>query len=964
MISPLTSDRFITQWQQELLVNTLLIRDMPHLALQAVRAPGPSINASLRIKTLLANNLITEAFEMQRSKSDENLLIEFFKGCHENKKWNHVLHLALTEREGEILCKFLQTCETLLSENLHLLYLLQRNKYIEAITYLDETKHKPRSMLMQRKLENTQDLIMSSYKLAMNSTNRTLCDQFMTIKNRLQVDVQQNIGIPKPLSSELNPFLVDANANVVGSVFHRAMISAKKTGFSSASNKNHIPLLGSIRIEIDPDDDGIEQKPISEPKPYVGLLKRRKESAYENHADPDAKQPAAKRQRVDSFSIADVEPKRHAPGINSYLLTSLTNQSHIIGSKKVLSQMDDHDEDMDETVAIETDQGQRNSLGELCDTINLLSTPVVKSSRLDKHSRIDSRCHTPQSILKQRHTDVGSSLSRRSVSPSLTVNSAKRSVDFNAKSFCYTIPSQNDEYRLDSIQETINLQGNEEEDDSSSHTSNSIKGRRPIHSGKNSTASNSVDEFYSPETSKVQNESSVQEIEENDLSHIMPQSNVPTPTNSYTISPRRKLRSKTPEVATISSTRITRSRSKLNLDDTIDQENIITKPPVLNTSTPKRITPRPSPSRFLSKNVITSNALKVQSEIERSQEKLSESQESHEPHDSDLVDAAVGMKQRNLLKDASELSFRHRSMYVMDSADEGDATQSKRNLLQDSSAFASIYSVGSSESRLSSQIDTSMDNVTKNTEEITEQMIQKEAEISVRERTINIEIDESFQSKANIEHVQQPSIDDHAQMENVESMEIPTEPSATIQNQNPIVEVGKVIETTVTEETSVTVTEKLPTNYLIDASAVVSDSVVQKFSRYEHYTSSFFSESQRAPENLLEDSSQCGPLISYETQSNGDSEDDVVNIDSDSKSGQTENNSISSGSESESEIEEDEIDEADEAEEEEAEEEEAEEEQCVNIDDDVESEVIYLYTYTLPDLQSESNLNKKKSING
>lgn len=965
LISPLTSDRFITQWQQELLVNTLLIRDMPHLALQAIRAPGPSINTSLRVKTLLANNLITEAFELQRSKSDENLLIEFFKGCHEHKKWNHVLHLALTEREGEVLCKFLQTCDTLLSENLHLLYLLQRNKYIEAITYLDEAKHKPRSMLMQRKLENTQDLIMSSYKLAMNSTNRTLCDQYMTIKNRLQVDVQQNNAISKPLSSELNPFIVDANANAVGSVFHRAMISAKKTGFNTALNKNHIPLLGSIRIDIEPDDESTEQKPtLLELKPYVGPMKRRKESAYENHADPDTKQPAAKRQRIDSFSIADVEMKKHAPGINSYLLSSLTNQSHIVG-KKLLSHLDDNDDnddDMDDTVAIEKEQGQRNSFGELCDTVNLLSTPVVKSSRLEKHNLIDSRCHTPQSILKQRHTDIGSSISRRSTSPSLTVNSAKRSVDFNAKSFCYTIPSQNDEYRLDAIQETVNLRENDE-DDSSSVASSSIKGRRPIHSGKNSTASNSVDEFYSPETSKVQNESTVQNIEVNDLSHILPQPNtptlVPTPTASYTVSPRRKLRSKTPEVVPISSTRITRSRSKLNLDDTIDQETA-TKQPMLNTSTPKRTTPRKSPSRFLSKDVITSNALKVQSEIEQSQKKLAESATPEVSHelDSDLVDASVGQKQQNLLKDASEYSF-HRSAYVLESTGEDDATQSKRNLLQDSSAFVSTYSVGSNTTtaETSTQIDESTENATTSATEISEQMIQEEAASSMRERTINIEIDESCrvavphqslsemrenveESEANTEHVQSQS--NEYQAENVEAMDVSTEPTANAANQSPIFEVSKVIETTVTEERSVTVTEKLPTNYLVDSSEHVSDSMVQTFNRYEHYTSSFFSETQQRPqENFLEDSSRCGPVIIHETESNKDSEDEVVNVtDSESKSDeQSDNESISSDSDGESEIEEGDVGD------EEAEEEAEEEEETVNVDDNDESEVIFHWIY-------------------
>lgn len=892
----MTSDRFITQWQQELLVNTLLIRDVPHLALQAIRAPGPSINTSLRIKTLLANNLITEAFELQRSKFDENLLIEFFKGCHDHKKWNYVLGLSLTEREGEILCKFLRTCDSLLSENLQLLYLLQRNKYIDALTYLDDTKNKLRSQAMHRKLENTQDLIMSSYKLAMNSTNRTLCDQYMTIKNRLDVDAQQNSDEPKPLSSELNPFIVDANANVVGSVFHRAIVSAKRTGFNTPLSKNHIPLLGNIRIELDSDE--IEDyKPILEPQPYIGIMKRRKEITYENQADPDSKQPAAKRQRIDSFSIVDVPMRKPAPGIKSFLLSSLTN--HSFAGKKLQLQ-----DEMDDVAEIDMTKGPRNSLGELCDTVNLLSTPVVKSSRLEKHSRIESRCQTPQSILKQRHTEIGSTISRRSTSPSLTVNSARRSVDFNAKPFCYTIPSVNDEYRLGAIEETLNVQ--DDDDSSSQHSPSSIKGRRPIHSAKNSTASNSIDEFYSPETSKVQNEMVEQhahEMDNNDLSRISHNANAQTPTTSH-IKSRRNLRSKTPEPPALSSTRITRSRSKLNLDDTVESEDV-TQQPFLNTSTPKRTTtPRRSPARSLSKNVVKSNALKAQTET-NSSTKLSKNNDSIEMRDE--------AKQRNYLKDASEMSLKQRSLQSY-SIDEMDATQSKQNLLQDSSSFASTLSFEKEQS-LKDRTDALKDNndatgsvqaEPETTEELsTEQMqedfdeVEKEIQSEIDE-AVNVENEIPEETVGIVSNVAQN--DDQMEAQNVESTEtlpITPEPEEYAGKLQPTVQVTE----TVTEETTITITKKLPQNYLVDSSMAVNDSMMQKFSRYEHYTTSFFSDTQHG-QNLLEDSSICTPFGTQETtdsKSNADSEKEVVNIDDlddDSESESSSNNTISSDSES------------------------------------------------------------------
>lgn len=839
MISPLTSDRMISQWQQELLVNTLLIRD-PRLALHALRAPGPSINTPLRIKTLLANNLITEAFELQRSKFDEHLLLEFYKGCHVNKKWNYVLGLSLTEKEGEILCKFLKNCDSLLSENLQLLYLLQRNRYIEALTYLNDLKNKPRSMIMHKKLENTQDMIISSYKLAMNTTNRALCDQYMAIKDRLQVDVQENNETTSPLSSHLNPYIVDSN--VVGSVFHRAIVSAKRTGFNSTSQKHHIPLLGNIRVDLDLEEVD-EYKPILEPKPYIGLLKRRKEISYENNADPDQRQPAAKRQRTDSFSIADQPPKKQAPGINM-LMTSLTNQSQL--AKKAVRQMD-----LDDTIEIDNDG--RNSLGELCQTINLLSTPVVRSGRLDKHNRIESRCQTPQSILKQRHTEAGSIISRRSPSPSLTVHSARRSVDFSAKPFCYKIPSiVDDEYRLGAIEETGHIQ----EDDSSSsiHSPSSIKGRRAIHSGKNSTASNSIDEFYSPETSKVQeeqqHEKSIQCTENNELSRISHQDESPVASNSN-IKPRRRLRSKTPELPMMSSTRITRSRSKLNLYDSIDYENV-TPQPVLNTSTPKRATPKRSSSRSLSKNVITSNALKVQSETQiLSRDNEPQSIDTYSSNDSPDI-----REQRNYLKDASELSVKQGSMAYL--TDDLDGTKFKQNLLQDSSSFASeehseddvVEKLSERTASIQEEIAETVDQNVQETEDVEDEPISDQS-------TVDISM-ERVENEQNI-------------LSNQENIEITSVASSSTQD-NPIPAV--VVTETVSEQTAITVT---PQNFLVDSSIGASESIVQEFNQYERYTSSFFSETTHR-KNLLEDSSIC-TQVATESASNMGSGKDIVNLD-------------------------------------------------------------------------------------
>lgn len=881
------------------------MKDMPNLALQVLRAPGPSVNTVLHIKTLLSNNLVTEAFELQRSKFDESLLIEFFKGCHEHKKWNYVLSLSLNEREGEILSKFLRTCDSLLSENLQLLYFLQRNKYIEALTYLDGLKHKPRSISMQRKLENTQDLIISSYQLSMNSTDRSFCDQYMAIKPRLQIDIlQRGEDSSNPLSCELNPFIVDTNANVVGSVFHRAIVSAKRTGFPCSTDmknpcKNYIPLLSNPRIDFDFNENE-EVSPIFQPEPYMGISKRRPEVWNDRNIDPELRQPAAKRQRVDSFSIADQQPMKHAPGISSYLLSSLSNQANQVLKKHSDTLI------LDET--IDTDDEQRNSYGELHETVNLLSTPVVKSSRADKSSRMGSRCQTPQSILKHRHTEAGSTLSRRSTSPSLTVNSARRSVDFNEKPLRYKIPphkpSENDDCRLGAIPETIAT--NDGDDLSVNSSPCSIKGRRPIHSSHSSTSA-SVDEFYSPEQSKreisqheeVRNVSEEKEEKIEDISRIPHKSETPT-TGMQNIKSRRKLRSATPEasIGIMSSTRITRSAAKnIQTVDTADGPS-----QTLNTSTPIRTTRKRSAERSVNKSLNKEFAATDKS-VQYDEKSKSFAEQSMN-FGNQLED------QKNLLHDGSFITKSFTDRRVLESDDTLNE-QSNKNLLPETSSFF----IDSSHMNLEVVKETKLEEKEESYERpsVGEELIEEQP---VQEILIVETIEESgpytnnereYGGHQNVEHnVSSENIVNRiidVQIEKSQIVEIQsTSSSLTVQT------VEKSINAL--NENSI---EKEPRNLLVDASNM-SESMFKKFTEYDTCTTSFYNDPSIliGRENLLEESSfhiSTGTNVVSQPEKNMNSDDgDVVNVDDDESSDQNlsdsdsdSNRTISSSSDDEDE---------------------------------------------------------------
>lgn len=892
LISPLTSDRLISQWQQELLVNTLLIKDMPNLALQALRAPGPPVKTELHIKTLLANNLITEAFELQRLKFDEDILLEFFKGCHQQKKWNFVLGLSMNEREGEILCKFLRTCDSLLSENLQLLYLLQRNKYIEALTYLDSLKHKPRSLSMQRKLENTQDLIISSYQLAMNATDRTFCDQYMTIKTRLPIDVlQRGENNVKPLSCELNPFIVDTNANVVGSVFHRTIVSAKRTGFPNPNDtmnpsKNYIPLLSNPRIDFDAQEDK-ETKPVLQPKPYAGLSKRRPDIWNDRNIDPELRQPAAKRQRVDSYSIADQQPLKHAPGINSFILSTLTSKANQILQKQNDAII------LDDTIDVEDDQ--RNSYGELQDTVNLLSTPKVKSSLADRTSRMGSRCDTPQSILKHRHTEAGSIISRRSTSPSLTVHSAKRSVDFNEKTFRFALAShkntENEEYRLRAIPERVAV--NETDDASVRSSPISIKGRRPINS-RTSSRSTSVDEFYSPEPSKqeLSQLNANQTLEKDgidDISRIPHALEIPT-TRSQS---KRRLRSATPDntIDVMTSTRITRSRSKQTTD---------TADGTLNTSTPIRTIRKHSAERSVSKSL--AQEFVDEANLEQKPNKIVDTIGKTHNASSQIE------SQKNLLNDASfaSKSIIGRMNYEVDDTI-GDSIN--KNILSDSDSVLIEKSEGNKEAIKKTRLD--YDKKTVETELISKSSEAVSPDVSDKLGEDDNQMDESDEItigkivEQSIKKIVDQTVEEYVEPITDEVDNVAAHVQLSRSNQFQLCSNDSNIQNEMIVSESCM--EKKPINLLTDASNM-TESMLKKFNEYDTCTTSFYNDPTSMTidcGNLLEGSSIHASLATHiipESLSKSSSDsDDVVNIidDDDScKSSESEdaqsNNTISS----------------------------------------------------------------------
>lgn len=248
----MAQDRHLAHWQQDVLIETLLVQDAPHFALRALRAPGPPIAPLLEIRTLLANNLVAEAFQLQRSKADDSLLREFFKTCHTQHKWHYVLDLSLNSAEEESLGTFLRTSDSTLTSNLHFVYLLQRSKYIEAISYVDDLHHNRR----RRKADlDTPNTIVAAYKLTMTPATRTMSDVYYSLRDNIDTKLNQKAINPNPLSTKL----LQRKLDLVGGIYHRTVLSAEQTTpaywFGQPNKRcnltpNNVPFLRNPQYDV------------------------------------------------------------------------------------------------------------------------------------------------------------------------------------------------------------------------------------------------------------------------------------------------------------------------------------------------------------------------------------------------------------------------------------------------------------------------------------------------------------------------------------------------------------------------------------------------------------------------------------------------------------------------------------------------------------------------------------------
>ena len=273
------------RWQHELLVETLLTQEQHILALRALQIRSSPINCLLEIKTLMANDLIAEAYHLAKSKKDMELMRTFFSSCLYLGKWCILRNLALNEQEEKLIEELLKQSKSSIATNLHFIYLIQKSKYIEALSYLDEltamqrSKHHDHDKTID--LETPQ-LILSAYSLTMTPATKSLSDSYYKTRTQFsstELNKFNNENSPKPLSCQL----LQQNANnLVGGIYQSAANSVDlatnywdciRTDSNRLMDTSNAPFIR--RPQQSQTMLPIQNQTVSYPEPYKPTPKRR-----------------------------------------------------------------------------------------------------------------------------------------------------------------------------------------------------------------------------------------------------------------------------------------------------------------------------------------------------------------------------------------------------------------------------------------------------------------------------------------------------------------------------------------------------------------------------------------------------------------------------------------------------------------------------------------------------------------
>ena len=312
LISPLLHDKPLPLWQQEFLIAALLQQGANSLALRALLCPGNyTISPFMEMMTLLANNLMSEALNVQRASGQRILLEQFFEKILQSPNYEKLLELTLTEREGVVLSDYLDTLKKTGFPNhlnIHFVFLLQRSKFLDA-AMLVESMSESNGTNHGMNLELPKQVLRAHFA-SMESTTRKLT--LVAYKNDSQLKES-----PLPLSVNL----IQAKCNASNDIYHQCIQSISDINFGNVNDSQKLAFIGSPKLGI----FEYKQTTFQNPNDSFSEETRNEHGKRKQIRNVDSKRdsidgPKGKKRRLDLSSGETKANYSFAPRVNDKLL--------------------------------------------------------------------------------------------------------------------------------------------------------------------------------------------------------------------------------------------------------------------------------------------------------------------------------------------------------------------------------------------------------------------------------------------------------------------------------------------------------------------------------------------------------------------------------------------------------------------------------------------------------------------
>ncbi|XP_078041331.1 AT hook containing transcription factor 1 homolog [Augochlora pura] len=248
MTGQLISDSDIKDWHHKLILRTLIRNNQHKLALMYLRIKKPPLSSVQDQSTLIGlsveHGLVQSAFHHRPQSHYAQLLMCFFQSCKAYNKLTDILHLALDTEEEEMFVKFLEESK---SEDIRLLYYLQRCRYMEANSGNFAVRFNPAGS------RNDHIDMLNAY----NATLPNIMKKFSMNMGKVSSDANSEPKYPRPMT-------YNKNFQRVTSIYETVIKKAKET--FHRDEKAAIPFITAPCTTLKPNDVHVNMNCVMSPK--------------------------------------------------------------------------------------------------------------------------------------------------------------------------------------------------------------------------------------------------------------------------------------------------------------------------------------------------------------------------------------------------------------------------------------------------------------------------------------------------------------------------------------------------------------------------------------------------------------------------------------------------------------------------------------------------------------------------